>query len=307
MGWFDRLKSGLGKSSQALSDGISRIFTGQKLDAELLQELEDMLISSDLGIDASHTIIENIRTLKTDTPLDSETVRPALAAEIAKLLEPSAQPLVLPADKKPAVILMTGVNGAGKTTTIGKLAQKFQTEGKSVMLAAGDTFRAAAIEQLQIWGERAGVPVVTTKAGGDAAGLAFSALEQAKAQNIDVLMIDTAGRLQSNDNLMAELEKILRVIKKLDETAPHASILILDATTGQNALSQAKAFKNSAEVSGIIMTKLDGTARGGVLLAVSQNLDLPIHFIGVGETADDLQVFDPLAFAQALTGVEADT
>jgi fused signal recognition particle receptor len=304
MGWFDRLRSGLGKSSQALSDGISRIFTGQKLDAELLQELEDMLISADLGIDASQKIIENIRTLKTDTPLDSETVRPALAAEIAKLLEPSAQPLKLPTDNKPAVILMTGVNGAGKTTTIGKLAQKFQNEGKSVMLAAGDTFRAAAIEQLQIWGERAGVPVITTKPGGDAAGLAFSALEQAKAKNIDVLMIDTAGRLQSNDNLMAELEKILRVVRKLDDSAPHASILILDATTGQNALSQAKAFKESAEVTGIIMTKLDGTARGGVLLAVSQNLDLPIHFIGVGETADDLQIFDPLAFAQALTGVE---
>lgn len=304
MGWFDRLRSGLGKSSQALSDGISRIFTGQKLDAELLQDLEDMLISADLGIDASQKIIENIRTLKTDTPLDSETVRPALAAEIAKLLEPSAQPLKLPTDNKPAVILMTGVNGAGKTTTIGKLAQKFQNEGKSVMLAAGDTFRAAAIEQLQIWGERAGVPVITTKPGGDAAGLAFSALEQAKAKNIDVLMIDTAGRLQSNDNLMAELEKILRVVRKLDDSAPHASILILDATTGQNALSQAKAFKESAEVTGIIMTKLDGTARGGVLLAVSQNLDLPIHFIGVGETADDLQIFDPLAFAQALTGVE---
>jgi fused signal recognition particle receptor len=304
MGWFDRLRSGLGKSSQALSDGISRIFTGQKLDAELLQELEDMLISADLGIDESQKIIENIRTLKTDTPLDSETVRPALAAEIAKLLEPSAQPLKLPTDNKPAVILMTGVNGAGKTTTIGKLAQKFQNEGKSVMLAAGDTFRAAAIEQLQIWGERAGVPVITTKPGGDAAGLAFSALEQAKAKNIDVLMIDTAGRLQSNDNLMAELEKILRVVRKLDDSAPHASILILDATTGQNALSQAKAFKESAEVTGIIMTKLDGTARGGVLLAVSQNLDLPIHFIGVGETADDLQIFDPLAFAQALTGVE---
>jgi fused signal recognition particle receptor len=304
MGWFDRLRSGLGKSSQALSDGISRIFTGQKLDTELLQDLEDMLISADLGIDASQKIIENIRTLKTDTPLDSETVRPALAAEIAKLLEPSAQPLKLPTDNKPAVILMTGVNGAGKTTTIGKLAQKFQNEGKSVMLAAGDTFRAAAIEQLQIWGERAGVPVITTKPGGDAAGLAFSALEQAKAKNIDVLMIDTAGRLQSNDNLMAELEKILRVVRKLDDSAPHASILILDATTGQNALSQAKAFKESAEVTGIIMTKLDGTARGGVLLAVSQNLDLPIHFIGVGETADDLQIFDPLAFAQALTGVE---
>ena len=262
-----------------------------------------MLITSDLGLSASADIISNIAQKKIEGDVSETDIKEMLAAEISEKLA-SHSGALNPGTHQPFVILMTGVNGAGKTTTIGKLANKFQNDGKSVMLAAGDTFRAAAIEQLTIWGERANVPVVTTKQGGDAAGLAYDALQQAKTTGTDILMIDTAGRLQSNTDLMAELEKIIRVLRKIDPDVPHASLLILDATTGQNALTQAEIFQKSAETSGIIMTKLDGTARGGVLVAIAERLDLPIHYIGVGETAEDLLLFDAESYARALVGLE---
>ncbi len=303
MSLFRRLKSGLTRSSQKLSQNIGSIFTGKRISADMLAELEEALISADLGLSASAEIIETLGKQKLNAELSEEELRQNLAMIIADRLAPLSQPLDI-SDTQPFVILMTGVNGAGKTTTIGKLAQKYLAEGKSVMLAAGDTFRAAAIEQLQIWGQRANVPVMTTKAGGDAAGLAFDALTQAKANQTDILIIDTAGRLQSNDNLMAELEKIIRVLQKIDASAPHASLLVLDATTGQNAISQAEIFQKSAATTGLIMTKLDGTARGGVLVAIADKLALPIHFIGVGEQAEDLQVFDAHQFAQALIGLD---
>ena len=302
-GFFSRLKSGLTRSNKALGDGISAAFGGGKLSAEQLGELEDVLITADLGVAAAGEICAALRENRELKNLDSDDLRRALADEIARLLAPVQQPLELP-QTKPVVILMAGVNGAGKTTTIGKLASRFMADGKTVMLAACDTFRAAASEQLQVWGERANVPVVTGAAGADAAGLAFQALQRAQAENIDILMIDTAGRLQSNENLMAELEKITRVVAKLDDTAPHASLLVLDATTGQNAVQQAEAFLQTAKITGLIMTKLDGTARGGGLVPIARKLALPIHFIGVGEQVDDLQVFDAHAFAAALTGSE---
>ena len=302
-GFFSRLKSGLTRSSKALGDGISAAFGGGKLSAEQLGELEDVLITADLGVAAAGEICAALRENRELKNLDSDDLRRALADEIARLLAPVQQPLELP-QTKPVVILMAGVNGAGKTTTIGKLASRFMADGKTVMLAACDTFRAAASEQLQVWGERANVPVVTGAAGADAAGLAFQALQRAQAENIDILMIDTAGRLQSNESLMAELEKITRVVAKLDDTAPHASLLVLDATTGQNAVQQAEAFLQTAKITGLIMTKLDGTARGGGLVPIARKLALPIHFIGVGEQVDDLQVFDAHAFAAALTGSE---
>ncbi len=301
-GFFARLKSGLSKSSRALGDSLS-FLGGKKLSAEQLGELEDALIMADLGVQTAQHIVEALRARRDLASLDDAGLRAALAEEIADLLRDVEKPFHL-SQTKPAVILMTGVNGAGKTTTIGKLAQKFIAEGKSVMLAAGDTFRAAAGEQLQIWGARAGVPVVAGEPGSDAASLAYQALERAKAEQIDVLMIDTAGRLQSNNNLMAELEKITRVIKKLDDTAPHESLLVLDATTGQNAIAQAEAFLQVAEISGLVMTKLDGTARGGGLVPIAQKLALPIYFIGVGEQAEDLQSFEADGFARALTGAE---
>ncbi|MGB0479016.1 MAG: signal recognition particle-docking protein FtsY, partial [Parvibaculales bacterium] len=252
-------------------------------------------------------ITENLRARRDLAELDDAALRAALAQEISALLQPVEKSFALPdglPDGSPSVILLAGVNGAGKTTTIGKLAKKFQAEGKSVILAACDTFRAAAAEQLQVWGARANVPVISGAPGADAAGLAFQALEQARAEKIDILIVDTAGRLQSNDNLMAELGKIIRVVKKLDETAPHESLLVLDATTGQNAIAQAEAFLAAAETTGLIMTKLDGTARGGGLVAIAQKLALPIYFIGVGEQADDLQSFGADNFARALVGLE---
>ena len=301
-GFFSRLKAGLSKSSQALGNSLS-FMGGKKLSADQLGELEDALIMADLGVATAAHITENLRQRRDLAALDDNGLRAALADEIAALLAPAEKPFALP-EKKPAILLMAGVNGAGKTTTIGKLAQRFMADGKSVMLAAGDTFRAAAGEQLQVWGERAGVPVVSGAQGADAASLAYQAVERAKAEGIDVLMVDTAGRLQSNDNLMAELEKISRVIAKLDADAPHESLLVLDATTGQNALAQAEAFLKAANITGLIMTKLDGTARGGGLVAIAQKLALPIYFIGVGEQAEDLQAFDANAFARALTGAE---
>lgn len=301
-GFFSRLKAGLGKSSKALGDSLS-FMSGKKLSTDQLGALEDALIMADLGVGMARHIIDGLKSRRDLSALDEGALRAALADEIAALLQKVEKPFVLPA-AKPAVILMAGVNGAGKTTTIGKLAQKFMADGKSVMLAAGDTFRAAAGEQLQIWGARAGVPVVAGPMGADAAALAYQALERAKTEQIDVLMIDTAGRLQSNDNLMAELEKITRVLAKLDADAPHESLLVLDATTGQNAIGQAEAFLKTAQISGLVMTKLDGTARGGGLVPIAQKLDLPIYFIGVGEQAEDLQDFDATAFARALTGAD---
>ena len=304
-GFFSRLRAGLTRSSRALGDGISAAFGGGKLSLERLGELEDVLISADLGVSVANEICQALRDNRELKNMDDIGLREALAVEIAKQLQPVQQQLSLPT-AKPVVILMAGVNGAGKTTTIGKLAKRYMADGKTVMLAACDTFRAAASEQLQVWGARASVPVVAGAPGADASGLAFQALERAKAKNVDILIIDTAGRLQSNETLMAELEKITRVIGKLDATAPHASLLVLDATTGQNAIQQAEAFLRAAKITGLIMTKLDGTARGGCLVPIACKLALPIHFIGVGEQAEDLQEFDATNFARALTGLEGE-
>jgi len=304
VGWFGRLKQGLKKSTNALTEGISGIFTKKRLDASTLEELEDLLIMSDLGVAVSARVCERLSKNRFDKSISAEEVQQALAEEIGDILQDVAKPLVVSGENSPHVILMVGVNGAGKTTTIGKMAKKFKAEGKSVMLAAGDTFRAAAIEQLQIWGDRNDVPVVSGKEGCDAAGLAYDALAKAKEAGTDILMIDTAGRLQNKSYLMEELQKIIRVIKKFDEKAPHDTVLILDATTGQNAILQTEVFLDLAGITGIIMTKLDGTARGGVLVACAEKFKLPIHAIGVGETIDDLQPFDPSDFSKMLVGVE---
>jgi len=302
--WFRRLKDGLRRSTAALGGGISDIFVRKKLDATTLEELEDLLIMSDLGVTVSHAVCDKLAKNRFDREISPEEVQQALAEEVAGILRPVAQPLDIGDDHRPHIILMVGVNGSGKTTTIGKLAKKFLGEGKSVMLAAGDTFRAAAIEQLQVWGNRNNVPVISGKIGGDAAGLVYDAVQQATEQNSDILLIDTAGRLQNKDHLMAELAKIIRVIKKQDPTAPHSTLLVLDATTGQNAVLQAGVFQRAAEVTGLIMTKLDGTAKGGVLVAIAEKFALPIHAIGVGESIDDLQAFDADDFSRMLTGLE---
>jgi fused signal recognition particle receptor len=301
-GWFSRLKDGLSKTSNKLTENITAIFTKRKLDSEMLQELEDALIQADLGVDMAMRITEEVARGRYDTEIAPEEVRAILGTEVAKVLEPMAQPLVLDGANHPHVILVVGVNGTGKTTTIGKLSHQFAQDGKSVMIAAGDTFRAAAIDQLQIWGDRTGAPVVSGKEGADAAGLAYDALEQARESGADVLLIDTAGRLQNKADLMEELAKIVRVVKKVDESAPHSVLLVLDATTGQNAVSQAQAFMEIAGVTGIIMTKLDGTARGGILVAIAEKFALPIHAIGVGETVEDLQPFDAYDFASVIAG-----
>ena len=303
-GWFGRLKDGLKRSTTALSGGISDIFVKRKLDATTLEDLEDLLIMSDLGVKVSQAVCSRLSKSRFDKEISPEEVQQALSEEVANILRPVARPLEINTDNSPHIILMVGVNGSGKTTTIGKLARKFQLEGKSVMLAAGDTFRAAAIEQLQVWGQRNQVPVISGKVGADAAGLAFDAIEQARQQNIDVLMIDTAGRLHNKSHLMEELSKIIRVIRKQDDTAPHSTLLVLDATTGQNAVLQAKVFQEVAQVSGLIMTKLDGTAKGGVLVAIAEKFDLPIHAIGVGETIEDLQPFDADDFSKMLVGLK---
>lgn len=303
--WFARLTSGLSKSSTKLGDGVASIFTKRKLDSETLEELEELLITADLGIAAAERITDALAQDKFDKEITDDEVRAALADEVAETLRPLEKPLAVDAAKSPHVILMIGVNGTGKTTTIGKLARKFQEDGKSVMLAAGDTFRAAAIEQLTAWGTRTGAPVIARDVGADAAGLAFDAVNEARRVGADVLLIDTAGRLQNKSALMDELAKIVRVLKKLDDTAPHDVVLVLDATVGQNAISQAQAFSEIAGVTGLVMTKLDGTARGGVLVALADKFKLPIHFVGVGESVEDLQPFNADAFARALAGQTA--
>ena len=301
--WFQKLRHGLARSSGALSEGLASIFTRRKLDAAALDELEDALIRADLGPATAAAITAALRTARYDKEISDAEVKTVLAEEIAKVLKPVARPLAIDPALKPHVVLIVGVNGTGKTTTIGKLAAKLRAEGKSVVLAAGDTFRAAAIEQLRIWGQRTGARVVSGAQGADAAGLAFEALEQARADRADVLLIDTAGRLQNKDTLMAELEKIIRVIRKVDPSAPHSVLLTLDATTGQNAVNQVEIFGKRAGVTGLVMTKLDGTARGGILVAIAAQYGLPVHFIGVGEAVDDLEPFAADDFAKALAGL----
>ena len=299
--WLQRLASGLKRSSDQLGTGIAGVFTKKKLDRETLQDLEDILISADLGIETAKRITEALAADRFDKEVSPDEVRAAMATEIESVLAPVAVPLDI-SGAKPFVILMVGVNGSGKTTTIGKLTQKLRDEGKSVLLAAGDTFRAAAVEQLQVWGQRTGAEVVTRPTGADASGLAYDAVARARDEGNDVLIIDTAGRLQNRDELMAELEKIIRVIKKIDETAPHAVLLTLDATTGQNALNQVEIFGKRAGVTGLVMTKLDGTARGGILVAIAARHGLPVHFIGVGETVEDLEPFSAEDFAGLIAG-----
>ncbi|WP_018183001.1 signal recognition particle-docking protein FtsY [Kaistia granuli] len=301
--WFQRLKAGLSRSSNAISDGIVSVFTKRKLDADTLEEFEDVLIQADLGLTTSSAIIEALKKGRFGKEIDGNEVKAILAEEVSKVLTPVAKPLVIDPARKPHVILVVGVNGTGKTTTIGKLSAKLRSEGRSVMLAAGDTFRAAAVEQLKIWAQRTGSSIVARAIGADAAGLAFDALKDAQAAGTDVLMIDTAGRLQNRTELMAELEKVIRVIKKQDPTAPHSVLLTLDATTGQNALQQVEIFGRVAGVTGLVMTKLDGTARGGILVAIAAKYGLPIHFIGVGEGVDDLEPFAADDFARAIAGI----
>lgn len=301
-GWFSRLRDGLSRTSDALTENITTIFNRRRLDDETLQELEDALIQADLGIDMAVQITEEVARGRYNKEIAPEEVRAVLGAEVASVLEPMATPLVVDDTHKPYVVLVVGVNGTGKTTTIGKLAHQFAHEGKNVVMAAGDTFRAAAIDQLKIWGERTGSPVIARDVGTDAAGLVYDAMEQASGLGADVLLIDTAGRLQNKSDLMEELAKIVRVIKKLDESAPHSVLLVLDATTGQNAVRQVEVFQEIAGVTGLIMTKLDGTARGGILVAIARQFALPIHAIGVGETIDDLQPFDAYEFAALIAG-----
>jgi len=299
-GWFTRLRVGLEKSSEQLAGGITKIFTTRKLDQTALDELEELLIMADLGPELAAQLTRNFAQEKFGKEITDEEVRSALAEQIAAILLPVARPLEIDAAKKPFVILVVGVNGAGKTTTIGKLAQQYQAAGHKVMLAAGDTFRAAAIEQLQVWGERAGVPVVAKTQGADSAAVAHEALEQAKVAGVNILLMDTAGRLHNKSDLMAELQKIIRIIRRQDESAPHAVLLVLDATTGQNAIVQTKTFKDLVDVSGLIVTKLDGTAKAGVVVALARQFGLPIHAIGVGEKAEDLSAFDAKHFARSL-------
>lgn len=300
--WFGRLRQGLSRTSSQLTSQISGVFNRRKLDEDTLQDLEDVLIQSDLGVESAMRITDALASGRYGRDISTDEVQAILASEIEAVLQPVAKPLELDLSHKPHVILVVGVNGTGKTTTIGKLAAKLTDGGVSVMLAAGDTFRAAAIEQLKIWGERTGSPVVSSKLGADAAGLAWDAYEKARAAGSDVLIIDTAGRLQNKAELMAELEKIVRVLGKQDAEAPHTVLQTLDATTGQNALSQVEIFRNVAGVNGLVMTKLDGTARGGILVAISAKHQLPIYFVGVGEGVDDLEPFAAKDFATAIAG-----
>jgi fused signal recognition particle receptor len=303
-GWFARIAAGLGRTSQRITDGIAGVVGGgRRLDAAALAEIEEVLIAADIGVSTAGALTANLAKTKFEGMPDAGTVREALAVDIAERLAPYATPLAPDPGAKPFVVLVVGVNGTGKTTTIAKLAKLQRENGARVMLAAGDTFRAAGVSQLKLWGERVGCPVVARETGADAAGLAFDALTAAKNQAVDVLFIDTAGRLHNRADLMGELQKIIRVLRKVDPTAPHATILVLDATTGQNAHSQVEIFRDLAEVTGLIVTKLDGSARGGVLVALAERFKLPVHAIGVGEGADDLRPFDARAFARGLMGL----
>ncbi|MEC9153389.1 MAG: signal recognition particle-docking protein FtsY [Pseudomonadota bacterium] len=303
--WLNRLKSGLSKSTTKLTDGIAGILTKRKLDDDALEELEEVLITADLGPATAAKLTASLAATRFNKEVSEEEVRTALADEIDKILEPIATPLAIDASHKPHVVLVVGVNGSGKTTTIGKLAQHYREQGLSVTLGAGDTFRAAAVEQLKIWGDRTGCPVISGKQGGDAAGLAYDALQAAREQGADLLLIDTAGRLQNKTDLMAGLEKVSRVLKKLDEGAPHDCVLVLDASVGQNAHSQVKIFRDMVAVSGLVVTKLDGSAKGGVIVALAERFGLPVHAIGVGEGAEDLQPFNAKDYARDLMGLEA--
>jgi fused signal recognition particle receptor len=299
-GWFQRLKAGLTKTSAKLSQDIAGIFTKRKLDAATLEELEDSLIQADLGVETAMRITEALAKGRYNKEISPEEVRAVLAAEVERVLAPVARPLRLEGEHHPHVILVVGVNGTGKTTTIGKLAQRFAQDGHKVTLAAGDTFRAAAIDQLKIWGERTGAEVIARDPGADSAGLAYDALQRARENSSEVLLIDTAGRLQNKQALMDELEKVIRVLRKLDGSAPHHVLLVLDATTGQSAINQVEVFKEKAGVTGLVMTKLDGTAKGGILVAISAKFGLPVHAIGIGEGVEDLASFDAGEFARAV-------
>jgi len=302
-GFFKKLSEGLSKSSGKISTGITDIFTKKKLDAETLGQLEELLITADLGPVTAAKLAAAVAKNRFDKETSPEEIKEALATEIENILKPVEKPLITDT-AKPFVILMVGVNGTGKTTTIGKWAHQFKDSGKKVMLAAGDTFRAAAVEQLKVWGERVDCPVISKDEGADAAALAYEAVDRAIAENVDILMIDTAGRLQNKTDLMAELEKIVRVIKKKIPDAPHATILVLDATVGQNAHSQAELFKQIINITGIVVTKLDGTAKGGVLVSLAERFVLPVHAIGIGEGIEDLRPFAARDFARSLTGLQ---
>lgn len=302
-GWLSRLKKGLSHTSAKLVDPISAAFTKRRLDEKALEELEELLIAADLGPSLASSLTARFSHTRFNKEVNGDEIRSALAEDIEKLLEPVAKPFSVNPVLKPHVVIVCGVNGSGKTTSIGKLATSLKDQGSSVMMAAADTFRAAATEQLQIWGERTGSKVITASPGADAAGLAYDAFVMAKDAGVDVLLIDTAGRLQNKKDLMAELEKIIRVIRKLDETAPHDCLLVLDATVGQNAHSQVKTFKKLVDVSGLIITKLDGTAHGGVVVALADKFGLPVHAVGVGEGAEDMRPFEAKVFARSLVGL----
>jgi fused signal recognition particle receptor len=301
--WWQRLSGGLKRTSSSIGGALGDLVTKRKLDAAMVDEIEEVLIRADLGVDSAARVAAAVGEGRYDKAITPDEVKAVLAAEVEKIMAPVARPLAI-GGVKPFVLLVVGVNGSGKTTTIGKLAAKLRAEGRSVMLAAGDTFRAAAIDQLKIWGGRSGASVIARGPGADAAGLAFDALTQARGEEIDVLLIDTAGRLQNKAVLMDELEKIVRVMKKVDPAAPHAVLLVLDATVGKNALSQVEVFREVAGVTGLAMTKLDGTARGGILVAIAAKHALPVHLIGVGEGIDDLAPFSAKDFAKAIAGIE---
>ncbi|KAF0143646.1 MAG: ftsY [Rhodospirillaceae bacterium] len=303
--WFQRLKEGLSRSSNRLTQGIVNLFTKRCLDDQALEELEELLISTDLGVNTAARLVANLAKTRFNQKISPQEVQATLAADITRILEPVAQPLVIDRAFRPYVILVVGVNGSGKTTTIGKMARQFHDQKLRVSLAAGDTFRAAAAEQLEIWGKRSNCPVVARTMGADAAGLAFDALNEARARGDDVLLIDTAGRLQNKAHLMAELQKIVRVLRKLEPAVPHACLLVLDATVGQNAHAQVEIFQQMTNVSGLVVTKLDGTARGGVLVALAEKFNLPVHYVGIGEKVEDLRPFSAHDFARGLLGLDA--
>ncbi len=302
--WLGRLKTGLARTSSSLGDGVGSVFARRKLDETTLEELEDLLLSADLGVEVAEDVRRDLSHSYFNRDISTEAVRRIVAGWITKALEPVAKPLAIAPEHKPNLILVVGVNGTGKTTTIGKLARQLRADGKSVALVAADTFRAAAVEQLEAWGERSDCRVLKAAPGADPAALVFEALERERAAATEVMLVDTAGRLHNRDDLMAEIEKICRVVKKVDATAPHGCLLVLDATTGQNALVQVQTFAKTVPVSGLVMTKLDGTARGGVLVAVAKRFKIPIHAVGVGEGIDDLRSFSAPELAQALVGLD---